>query len=161
MTHPADRVTQDGRAAIFAHAGDRMQLIVESYARLTGRPLLPMSDADPDELWNAPFALIAHSIEADPIFFYGNRTAIELFGTGAPGLIAMPSRLSVKPVNRAERDLLFRRVARDGFIDDYAGDRVTTRGREFRIEQATVWTLLDGNDEIQGQAARFDNWLWL
>ena len=151
----------DDRAMIFAHAGDRMKLIIGSYARLTGRQLLPDADANPEGLWRAPFALIAHSIEADPIFFYGNRTAIELFETDAPNLIAMPSRLSAKPVNRDERDRMFQRVAQHGYIDDYAGDRVTTKGREFRIAQATVWTLVDEYNAIKGQAARFDSWLWL
>lgn len=138
-----------------------MQLIIDSYARLTGRPLLSESDSRPEGLWQAPFAVIAHSTEPDPIFFYGNKTAIELFETDAVRLIAMPSRLSAKPVNRKERTRLFERVAQADFIDDYAGDRITVTGREFRIEQAIVWNLLDENDDIQGQAARFDSWLWL
>lgn len=146
---------------IFTHAGDRMQLIIDSYARLTGHALLSESATCPETLWHAPFAVIAHSTEADPIFFYGNKTAIELFETDAASLIAIPSRHSAKPVNREERARLFERVAQAGFIDDYAGDRITTTGREFRIEQATVWNLLDENNEIQGQAARFDSWLWL
>ncbi len=161
VTASANLVMASDRDLIFAHAGDRMQLIIDSYARLTGRSLLPSSRSDPDGLWNAPFALVAHSTEADPIFFYGNRTAIALFETDASGLIAMPSRHSAKQVNREERARLFDRVAEFGFIDDYAGDRVTTTGKEFRIEQATVWTLLDDNDEIKGEAACFDRWLWL
>lgn len=161
LSSPSDAIRQRDRAVIFAHAGDRMQLIIDSYARLTGRPLLPRSKADPEGLWNAPFAVIAHSTETDPLFFYGNKTAIELFETDASGLIAMPSRLSAQPINRAERARLFERVAQRGFIDDYAGDRVTASGREFRIERATVWTLFDESDEIHGQAAFFDHWLWL
>lgn len=151
----------DNRSIIFAHAHDRMQLIIDSYARLTGRPILPVSQANPNGLWQAPFAVIAQATEADPIFFYGNRTAIALFETDAAGLIGIASRRSAKPANRAERASLFERVAREGFIDDYAGDRVTAKGREFRIEQATGWTLADEDNVIKGQAARFDSWLWL
>ena len=154
-------VMQNDRTTMFAHAGDRMQLIIDSYALLTGRRLLPESEANPDGLWRASFAVIAHSAESDPIFFYGNKAAIELFETDAPSLIEMPSRLSARPVNRKERARLFERVVQSGFIDDYAGDRVTATGREFRIEQATVWNLLDENNQINGQAARFDSWLRL
>lgn len=50
---------------------------------------------------------------------------------------------------------------RQGFIDDYAGARVTATGREFRIERATVWNLVDAADAIGEQAARFDAWRWL
>tara|TARA_B110001454_G_scaffold209723_1_gene223504 strand:+ start:16525 stop:17010 length:486 start_codon:yes stop_codon:yes gene_type:complete len=156
-----DPIARSDRDIIFAHAGNRMQLIIDSYVRLTGRCLLPMTEANPEKLWEAPFALVAHSTEADPIFFYGNKTAITLFATDASGLIAMPSRLSAKPINRAERSRLFERVAQHGFIDDYAGDRVTTTGWEFRIKQATVWTLFDNHNEIKGHAALFDDWTWL
>ena len=150
---------QNDRTTMFAHAGDRMQLIIDSYARLTGRVLLAEFEANSDGLWRAPFAVIAHSTGTDPIFFYGNKTAIKLFETDAPSLIEMPSHHSAKPANREERARLFEQVAQAGFIDDYAGDRVTTTGREFRIEQATVWNLLDENNQINGQAARFDSWL--
>ena len=104
--------------------------------------------------------MVAHDIEADPVFFYGNRVALELFETDAAQLIRMPSRLSAKAVDRDERERLFERVRRQGFIDDYAGDRVTTTGRQFRIERATVWNLVDTDDAIGGQAARFDAWRW-
>lgn len=148
------------RTIIFDHAGDRIQLIADSYARVTGRSLLPGDRVEADSLWHAPFVVVAHDIEADPVFFYGNRVALELFETDAAQLIRMPSRLSAKAVDRDERERLFERVRRQGFIDDYAGDRVTTTGRQFRIERATVWNLVDTDDAIGGQAARFDAWRW-
>jgi PAS domain-containing protein len=146
---------------IFDHAGDRMRLIIDSYASVTGRPLLPWAQVDADSLWQADIIVVAHATEADPIFFYANKAALDLFGTDAAQLIRMPSRLSAKAVNRDERERLFERVRRQGFIDDYAGDRVTATGREFRIERATVWNLVDVDNAIRGQAARFDTWRWL
>lgn len=138
-----------------------MRLIIDSHALVTGRPLLPGAQADADGLWQAALIVVAHATEADPVFFYANKAALDLFGTDAAQLIRMPSRHSAKAVNRDERERLFERVRRQGFIDDYAGDRVTATGREFRIERATVWNLVDADNAIQGQAARFDAWRWL
>lgn len=152
---PTDRTT------IFDHAGDRMQLIVDSHALVTGRSLLPGDHVDADRLWHAPFVVVAHATEADPVFFYANKAGLELFQIDAAQLIRMPSRLSARPVDRDARDRLFERVRQQGFIDDYAGDRVTTTGRAFRIEQATVWNLVDADKSVRGQAARFDAWQWL
>ena len=53
---------------------------------------------------------------------------------------------------------MFDRVKSDGFIDDYAGVRITAKGGRFRITQATVWTLIDGHGAVHGQAAAFDRW---
>ena len=45
----------------------RIICIGESYQRLTGRPLV-LSDGDPVEaLWSAPFAIVSHGTEPDPI----------------------------------------------------------------------------------------------
>ncbi len=71
----------------------------------------------------------------------------------------MPSRLSTEPMLREERQTLLDRVARAGFIDDYSGIRISATGRRFRIEQATVWTLIDEQGAVHGQAATFDRWV--
>jgi hypothetical protein len=46
-------------------------------------------------------------------------------------------------------------VGRDGFIDDYAGTRISATGRRFRIERAVVWNLIDAAGVRHGQAAMF------
>ena len=141
------------RTLIEAHAGNRMALIADSHARLTGRPL-----AAPAALWMLPAVVLAHGTEADPLFFYANRMALDLFELEAASLIAMPSRLSAEAPEREERARLLERVARDNFIADYAGIRVSSTGKRFRIEQATVWNLLDERGAIHGQAAVFAHW---
>ncbi len=136
---------------IAASAGPRLGLIAQSYARLTGRSL-------PEPLWTAPCVILAHGTQDDPIFFYGNRLALELFETTAAAHIATPSRLSAEPVAREDRARLLAQVAARGFIDDYAGVRVSATGRRFRIERATVWNLLDADGAVHGQAATFSDW---
>jgi hypothetical protein len=151
----------DDRAAeqfLAAGAGARLALIGESFARLTGRTCLggaPLAGAD---LWPAPFALLAHGVEPDPVFFYGNRLALELFELTPQDLVRTPSRLSAEPGDRAERARLLDEVGRRGFIDDYAGVRISARSRRFRIEQATVWNLVDAAGRLHGQAAAFARW---
>lgn len=132
----------------------RLELIASSYRRLTGRDLAP----SPEALWTAPRVILAHGTEPDPVFFFGNRAALDRFGMSIEAFIAMPSRLSAEPVHRDERSALLTRVTRHGFIDDYSGIRIAADGSRFRIEQATVWNLIDANGDIHGQAATFDRW---
>ena len=140
-----------------AVAADRLALIAESFQRLTGQKLI---DSDGD-LWTAPRAILAHGTEPDPVFFYGNALALSLFEMTPEQFAQLPSRLSAEPVHRDERARLLDRVTRDGYIDDYAGIRVSATGRRFRIEQAVVWNLIDAEGTIHGQAATFDRWAML
>ena len=64
-----------------------------------------------------------------------------------------PSRETAPPEDRAARAALMDRVARDGFIRDYAGRRVSRTGKLFMIENATVWTLRDDTGAAFGTGA--------
>ena len=136
----------------------RLSLIAESYRRLTGRDLVVPAADIAAALWAAPRVIVAHGTQPDPIFFFGNRMALERFETTLDQFTAMPSRLSAEPLLREARQALLDRVARDGFIDDYAGVRISAKGHRFRIEQAVVWNLLDDDGTVCGQAATFDRW---
>jgi hypothetical protein len=119
---------------------------------LLGRPLV----APGGDVWDAPQAIVAHGAEADPLFFFGNRAALEKFETTAEAFIGMPSRLSAEAPLREERQALLELVSRHGFIDDYAGIRISARGTRFRIENAVVWNLIDAAGARHGQAAMFE-----
>ncbi|MFA7601561.1 MAG: MEKHLA domain-containing protein [Novosphingobium sp.] len=133
----------------------RIALIAESFARLLGRPLVAASDDPVAALWDAPQVIVAHDIEPDPVFFFGNRAALAAFECDVAAFTAMPSRLSAEAPLREERQLLLDRVTRDGFIDDYAGVRISATGRRFRIAGAVVWNLVDAEGLRAGQAATF------
>ena len=148
---PAERLVTDS-------AGDRLALIPDSFARLTGRALLRETPPTPAALWLAPMVILAHGTEADPVFFYGNAMGLAVFETTAHALLRTPSRLSAEAPDRAERARLLDQVSRHGFIDDYAGVRISATGRRFRIEQAMVWNLMDAAGQIRGQAAAFAQW---
>jgi hypothetical protein len=140
---------------------EHARLLCDSYRRRSGRDLIdPALDeaAAARALFEADFAVVSHGTESDPIFNYGNRKALELFGMAWRDFIRLPSRLSAEPVNREERERLLRRVTTHGFIDDYSGVRIAANGQRFMIENATVWNVDDDTGAYRGQAAMFAEW---
>jgi len=145
---------------------DRLVLMVESYQRLTSNELLPSFSLKEGvdgaqvaslrlALWKAPFAIVAHGVEADPVFFYGNRIALALFGMSFDEFTCLPSRCSAEPLDQKERAALLEKVNSIGFVDDYSGMRIAKSGKRFMLRGATVWNLLDEVGAYHGQAARF------
>ena len=146
-----------------AYLSEHVRHLLQSYKRFTGRSLV---DSDEEsfarKVFEAPFALVSHGVESDPIFNYANQTALSLFEMQWFEFTSMPSRYSAEPVSRDERADLLARVTRDNFIDDYSGIRIAKTGRRFKIEQATVWNVFDSEEgDYMGQAAVFDHWHYL
>lgn len=139
----------------------RAELLLESFARLVGRELIAPGGsptARAERLYRAPFVVVAHGVEADPILNYGNAAAFALWEMDPDAFTRTPSRLTAEPMHRDERARLLERTARDGYVDDYAGIRISRTGRRFRIEQAIVWCLTDASGTARGQAATFERW---
>jgi len=134
----------------------KLLILIESFRRLTGRTL--HEDSTPESLWTAPRVIVAHGTEDDPVFFYGNVLALDVFAMDFARFTRLPSRYSAEAPNREERARLLERVSRDGFIDDYSGIRISATGKRFRIEQAVVWNLIDATSTCHGQAASFEHW---
>ena len=138
-----------------------VQLLLDSFARLLGRELISRqgaAEAQAERLFQAPFVVVSHGTEADPILNYGNAAALALWEMDLATLTRTPSRLTAEPVHRDERARLLERTRRDGYVDDYAGIRISSTGRRFQIEQAIVWNLVDAAGIHRGQAATFDRW---
>jgi len=110
------------------------------------------------QVFDAPFVVLSHGPGADPILTYGNHAALDLFELSWSELTRLPSRLTAEAPDRDERARLLARVSANGYIDDYAGVRVSRTGRRFRIEGATVWNLVDSEGRYRGQAATFADW---
>lgn len=138
-----------------------VRILCSSYYHWTGRDL-PDSVVDNADiikrLDEAPFALVSHGTEPDPIFNYANRTALRLFEMNWDDFTSMPSRLSAEPLIQEERDRLLARVGDHGYIDDYSGIRISSTGKRFMIRNATVWNLLDESGQAYGQAALLHDW---
>ena len=146
--------------SIIAHT----QVLARSFRKWTGRDLLP-GLFNPAGLaryvFEAPFVVVSHGTEADPVLNYGDAAALALWEMSWEELTRTPSRLTAEAPNREERARLLEAVTRCGFIDDYSGVRISKSGRRFRISRATVWNLLTEKNEPCGQAAMFGEWEFL
>ncbi len=135
--------------------------LARSLKHWTGRELLlDVRDARElaEKVFGAPFVLVSHGMEADPVLNYGNATALALWEMTWEELTHTPSRFTAEAPNREERARLLDTVTRQGFIDDYSGVRISKSGRRFRIARATVWNLIATDGGRCGQAAMFSQW---
>ena len=132
-------------------------LVADSYLRLVGQSLTPEGmTAEQGMRWlyeHALFAILAHNTAPDPVFVYGNKAAQRRFGYEWEELTALPSRLSAEAPERIERQRFLEKVTRNGFVTGYRGIRIAKSGKRFRIENATVWQLIDIEGICHGQAA--------
>ncbi|MEX0270593.1 MEKHLA domain-containing protein [Leptolyngbyaceae cyanobacterium UHCC 1019] len=140
------------------------QRLLHSFHQWTGKPLLT-SHGDESEiaqtLFEAPFVVVSHGTEADPILNYGNRQALQLWRMEWKQFTQTPSRLTAESMERAERDRLLQQAKANGFINNYQGVRIDSTGQRFAIQNVILWTVLDERGIGCGQAATFDYWTFL
>ncbi|TAJ27861.1 MAG: MEKHLA domain-containing protein [Nitrospirae bacterium] len=141
-----------------------VQLLLGSFHRWTGRELISRTGRPEDQaaaLFAAPFVVVSHGAEEDPILNYGNRVALDLWELDWKPFTKTPSHLTAESVNRAERKRMLAQAASRGFIDDYRGVRISSSGRRFLVEKAMVWNVVDEAGKKLGQAATFSRWSFL
>lgn len=134
---------------------DLIQRIDSAYRQWMGGGLPGPQAATADQhfLWlhqQAPYSLLAHGGGVDPVFIYANHCAQQCFGYSFDEFIALPSRLSASPVDRAERQQLLDKTTRQGIAQGYQGLRVDKFGNAFTIYDCAVWQIPGG-----GQGALF------
>ena len=140
------------------------QCLLNSYRHWLGRDLLDASQrqADPVEqaraLFLAPFVVVSHGTEADPILNYGNQMALDLWEMDWQTLIRTPSRFTAEPSHRTKRAEVLAQLDSQGFIEHYRGVRISSTGKRFWIEDTVIWNLIDEQDTPCGQAATFCRW---
>ena len=105
------------------YAREHVELLLSSYRRWLRRDLSPslsarQSVSEAESLFIADFALVSHGVETDPIFNYGNQTALRLFELEWEAFVCLPSRKSAEMPDRRERARLLDAVYTQGFIDD-------------------------------------------
>lgn len=153
--------TTAANAAFVAASGPHVRLLLDSFARFVGRDLIPREGSAAEQaerLFQSRFVVVSHGVEADPILNYGNAAALALWEMAPEEFVRTPSRLTAEPMHRDERARLLERTRRDGFVDDYAGIRISSTGKRFRITGAVVWNLVDAAGGHRGQAATFGSW---
>ena len=140
------------------------QILLNSYQQLLGKELIARNvdiTEQAKHLFYAPFAVVSHGTEADPIFNYANQTAQNLWEMNWEQFTKTHSRLSAEPVERVERARMLQQVNIQGYIDDYQGVRISSTGKRFLIEKGMVWNLANSEGEYFGQAATFSQWSFL
>lgn len=140
------------------------QILTTNFRRLLGRDLINPVDSPgqlAQDLFHAPFVVVSHGTQADPILNYGNKAALELWSMSWVDLIQTPSRLTAEPINRDTRAAMLEQANRLGYIDNYQGIRISSTGQRFAIDQAIIWNLSEESGLKCGQAATFDHGQWL
>jgi len=139
-------------------------ILLQSFHHWTGKSLFTVDATDiqaAQQLFTAPFVLVSHGIQDDPIFNYANTLALKLFELEWSEFTCLPSRKSAEAINRQQRSEILQQVAEKGYCDDYSGIRISASGRRFEIRNSMLWNLLDQHGNYYGQAACFDKWEYL
>lgn len=137
------------------------QRLLNSYRHWTGRELIDRiggTEHQARALFEAPFVVVSHGVEPDPILNYGNQTALDLWELSWDLFIKTPSRLTAEPNERAERERMLEQARANGYFDGYRGVRISSTGRRFLVERAVIWTVVDSAGTPIGQAATFSQW---
>lgn len=133
------------------------QRLITSFQHWTGKPLIET----PEALFEAPFVVVSHGTEPDPIFNYANQQALDLWEMDWDTFTQLPSRYSAEPISQEERSRLLTQAKAQGYISDYRGVRISSTGKRFWIENVILWTVLDELDQPCGQAATFSSWKFI
>jgi hypothetical protein len=148
------------RSSMIRHS----QRLLSSFQHWTGQPLLAVEgtpEAIAQALFEAPFVVVSHGTEPDPILNYGNQTALQLWQMDWEQLTNTPSRHTAEPIEQAERAQLLAQAQSKGYISNYQGIRITSTGRRFYIKDVIIWDVLDETQTRCGQAATFSDWQFL
>lgn len=143
------------------------QLLLNSYEKLLQRQLIERTgnaEDDAKALFFAPFVVVSHGTQANPIFNYGNQTALDLWEITWEKFTRMPSRESVEPAELAaqeEREEMLKKVARKGFIENFRGIRISSTGKRFLIEDVIVWNVIGIDSQHCAQAATYPSWSFI
>lgn len=137
------------------------QYLLHSFRRWTGRDLIVRSGStqgDAETLFGAPFVVVSHGTEPDPILNYGNQAALRLWEMDWDRFICTPSRMTAEPVHQEERRRILAVAQERGYVEGYRGIRISATGHRFLVTDAILWNVLDDHDHLVGQAATFRTW---
>lgn len=139
-------------------------LLLDSYEQLLKLPLMERKGTAEEQakaLFFAPFVVVSHGTQEDPIFNYANQKALQLWEMNWDDFTQMPSRLSAEDVYRDERKQFLQQAAQQDFSELFQFIRITSKGRRFLIDRAIVWNVFDEEHQYCGQAAHYKDWTFL
>ena len=138
-------------------------LLAASFQRLTGRALVTDAGDTAKALWQAEYPVVSHGTEADPVFRYANARALELWEMDWDSFTRLPSRLSAEADAgiQSDRNALLAAALQSGWVDNYAGIRISRSGRRFEISDTVLWNVVDEHGTRHGQAAFIRTWTYV
>lgn len=139
------------------------QRLVYSFEYWTGNLLLDVAETPIEmakALFSAPFILVSHGTESEPIFNYGNQQALTLWEFSWEEFTKLPSRQSAEAMVQSERDRLLAKTSNQGFCH-YSGVRISKTGKRFYIEDGIIWNVVDDKNQKWGQAAVFSKYQFI
>ncbi len=142
----------------------QIQRLLNSYTRWVGTELIDRSgtlEQQAQRVFDAPFVIVSHGTQTDPVLNSANAIALQLWELPLEQFLQTPSRQTAEPMHRDERARMLEQTTKHGYIDDYQGIRISSTGKRFRIDRATVWNIVDERGEPAGQAATFSEWVFL
>jgi hypothetical protein len=140
------------------------KVILNTYQKITGIALFDSVYSDEYRsylLYHAPFVIVSHGTEKDPVFNYANLISQQLWQIDWESFTQMPSRLSAEPERAEDRQRLLDEAAKNGYINNYTGVRISSAGVRFKIENVLLCNLIDEDKRNIGQAAIFRSWTYL
>ena len=140
------------------------QYLLDSYTCWTGQTLITREGSLFDQaqrLFDSPFAVVSHGVQEDPVLNYGNSIALDLWEMDWDRFTQTPSRLTAEPINREERARMLLQAKRQGYLSDYRGVRISSTGKRFLVEQATIWAIQHPDGTTLGQGATFSRWRFI
>lgn len=140
---------------------EHCNLLINSYRKLVNKDLIPISDnalENSFQLFHAPFILVSHGIEKDPIFNYANEKALKTWEMKWEEFVGLPSRFSVEKVETDDREKLLAEAQVKGYVSNYLGIRITKSGKRFKIIDTILYNLTNEEGNYKGQAAVIPIW---
>ena len=141
-----------------------IDLLLKSYKNSYGKHLiLPSNNFSTQEnhafeLYNLQNPVMAHNNAQEPCLSYANSAALELWKMSWSEMIGMPSSITTPKNEQSERSKALSQATKNHAIENYQGIRVNSQGELFMINNVRIWTMLDEEGHIFGQAATFNSW---
>ena len=141
-----------------------VDLLLKSYQQafkgnlITTKTILDKNHPLGEMVFNLKNPVMAHDNAKDPCLNYANAAALQLWERDWKTMIGMPSRLTAPLEERQKRENALKQVKSTHAIKDYQGIRVNSKGEQFLIRNASVWTLWNKSGMNCGQAATFEFW---
>jgi len=107
-----------------------IERLLNSYEKATGSELIPIPSGAHvfQTIDQAPFALLSHGTEEDPVLNYGNRTALRLWEMDWNRFTSTPSRQTAEPANQEAREKLMADVRLRGYTDAASKSKMRLSG---------------------------------